>query len=210
MYKITDLHIALLLFVASMAVTPGPNNIMLMTSGLNYGVKRSIPHLLGICIGFPVMVLMVGLGMSTLFTAYPALHSIIKVLGVVYLLYLAWKIAASSPASLNTSSSKPSSSPFTFIQAALFQWVNPKAWIMATGAIATYTTETGDLFWQVIIISSVFFMMAIPCVGIWLFFGVALKHYITSARHLKIFNVSMALLLVISIMPVLIEWFKTI
>jgi threonine/homoserine/homoserine lactone efflux protein len=193
-----------------MAVTPGPNNIMLMTSGLNYGVKRSIPHLLGICIGFPLMVLMVGLGMSTVFSAYPALHSIIKVLGVVYLLYLAWKIAASSPASLNSSSSKPSSSPLTFMQSALFQWINPKAWIMATGAIATYTTATDDLFWQVMIISGVFFMMAIPCVGIWLFFGVALKQYLTSAWHQKVFNVSMAVLLVISIIPVLSEWFETI
>lgn len=196
-----ELYLAIIIFAASTTVTPGPNNIMIMTSGLNHGVKNSIPHLLGICFGFPAMVMMVGLGFSVVFEMYPLLHEVIKILGVAYLLYLAWLIGSSSSSSLDAESAKP----FSFTQAALFQWVNPKAWVMATGAVSAYTSIASDIFSQVIFIALAFFIVAFPCVGIWLVFGVGLKKYLNSPKHQKIFNLSMALLLVSSVLPVLKE-----
>lgn len=196
-----DFYLAIFIFAASTTITPGPNNIMIMTSGLNYGIKNSIPHLLGICFGFPAMVLMVGAGFSVVFDMYPVLHEAIKILGVIYLLYLSWLIASSSPASLDTKKAKP----LSFFQAALFQWVNPKAWVMATGAVSAFTTITSDLLSQVIIISLMFFIVAFPCVGIWLLFGMGIKKYLNTPRHQKVFNLSMAILLIASVFPVLKE-----
>jgi threonine/homoserine/homoserine lactone efflux protein len=196
-----EFYFAVIIFATSTTITPGPNNIMIMTSGLNYGIKSSIPHLLGICFGFPAMVIMVGLGFSVVFEMYPVLHELIKVLGVAYLLYLAWLIATSSPTSLDAENARP----LSFIQAALFQWVNPKAWVMATGAVSAYTSISSDIFSQVIIIAFAFFIVAFPCVGIWLVFGVCLKKYLHSPKHQKVFNLSMAILLIASIAPVLKE-----
>lgn len=195
------IYLAIIIFAISTTVTPGPNNIMIMTSGLNHGVKNSIPHLFGICVGFPVMVIMVGLGFSVVFETYPVFHEVIKVLGVAYLLYLAWLIASSSSTSLEVEKSKP----LNFTQAALFQWVNPKAWVIATGAVSAYTSISSDIFIQVIFIALAFFIVAFPCVGIWLFFGVGLKKYFNSPKHQKTFNLSMALLLVGSVLPVVKE-----
>lgn len=196
-----DLYLAITIFAITTTVTPGPNNLMIMASGLNYGTKASVPHLLGICIGFPSMIVMVGLGFSAIFESYPLLHPMIKVLGILYLLYLAWLIASSSPASLENKKAKP----LSFIQAALFQWVNPKAWIIATSAISTYTVVSSDIFTQVIYIALIFFTVSFPCVGIWLMFGVGIKKYLKSPKHQQIFNWSMALLLLVSVLPVLQE-----
>lgn len=198
-----ELYLAIFIFAISASVTPGPNNIMIMTSGLNHGIKNSIPHLLGICFGFPVMVVLIGLGFSVVFKMYPLFHETLKMFGVIYLLYLAWLIASSSPSSLESKKSNP----LSFIQAALFQWVNPKAWVMATGAVSAYTSIESDVFVQVIYIALTFFIVAFPCVGIWLVFGVGLKKYLKSAMHQKIFNYSMAVLLVGSIWPIAYELF---
>lgn len=130
-----ELVFAIALFAFSSGITPGPNNIMLMTSGVNFGIRLSLPHLAGICIGFPCMVLAIGLGLSAVFQAYPLLHLIIKYVGIAYLLYLAWLIANSS----SRMEGKQTAKPLSFVQAAAFQWVNPKGWIMAVGAIATFT-----------------------------------------------------------------------
>ena len=196
-----EIYLVILLFAASTTVTPGPNNIMIMTSGLNYGVRSSIPHFLGICIGFPAMVLVIGLGFSVIFESYPIIHEVIKVIGVAYFLYLAWLIASSSPASLEGKSAKP----LNFTQAALFQWVNPKAWVMATSAVSAYTYAASDIFIQVVYIALIFLIVAFPCVGIWLVFGAGLKKYLKSSRHQRTFNLSMAFLLVASILPVINE-----
>lgn len=193
---------AIFLFAISATITPGPNNVMIMTSGLNHGVRRSLPHLLGICFGFPVMVIVVGSGLGIVFQWVPLLHTLIKVVGIVYLLYLAWLIANSAPTDLNGSKSNP----FSFIQAALFQWVNPKAWVMATGAIAAFTTVDGNVYWQSLMIAGVFFLIAFPCVGGWLYFGVALKRLLTSESHQRWFNRAMALLLVVSIVPAITDF----
>lgn len=194
-----EFYLSIFIFAVSATVTPGPNNIMIMTSGLNYGVKNSIPHLLGICFGFPVMVIIVGSGFSVIFEKYPLINEVIKVFGVLYLLYLAWLIASSSPVSLEGGNAKP----LGFTQAALFQWVNPKAWVVATGAITAYTSVSADFFAQVIYIALAFLIVAIPSLSIWLIFGVGIKRYLKSASHQRTFNLSMALLLVCSVLPVL-------
>lgn len=154
-----ELVFAIALFAFSSGITPGPNNIMLMTSGVNFGIRLSLPHLAGICIGFPCMVLAIGLGLSAVFQAYPLLHLIIKYVGIAYLLYLAWLIANSS----SRMEGKQTAKPLSFVQAAAFQWVNPKGWIMAVGAIATFTVMDKPLTPQVLTIASVFFSVALPC-----------------------------------------------
>lgn len=194
-----ELILAIALFAFSSGITPGPNNIMLMTSGVNFGVKRSIPHLMGISLGFPTMILAIGLGLSTVFQAYPIIHQVIKVIGIVYLLYLSWLIANSSSKMEGKSIAKP----FSFLQAAAFQWVNPKGWIMAVGAIATFTSVQQDLTPQVITIATVFLCVAFPCAVVWLGFGVALKRILKNERQQKIFNITMAILLVASIIPMI-------
>ncbi len=128
-----ELVLPIFLFAFAAAITPGPNNIMIMASGLNFGTVRSLPHLPGICFGFPVMVILIGTGLGVVFEKYPVLHEIIKVIGIIYLIYLAWRIANSD----KTSEAATPGKPFTFLQSALFQWVNPKGWIMASSAMTT-------------------------------------------------------------------------
>ncbi len=174
---------------------------MLTTTGLNFGVRRGVPHLLGICIGFPVMLALIGLGFGTLFKLYPILHEIIKVVGIVYLLYLAWKIATTTSDGNMDSRAKP----IGFWQAAAFQWVNVKAWIMGTSALAAFTTLGDSFFLQVAIICITFMIITLPCAGIWLVFGAGLQRFLKDPKHLKLFNLAMALLLVASILPVVWE-----
>ncbi len=197
----TQLFISFILFGVIAAVTPGPNNVMLTTTGLNFGVRRGIPHLLGICIGFPVMLALIGLGFGTLFGLYPLLHDIIKIVGIVYLLWLAWKIAMTHGGMEQIERSKP----INFWQAAAFQWVNPKAWIMGSSALAAYTSLDDNFFLQVAIICGTFFFITLPCAGIWLVFGAGLQRFLREDRHLRWFNIAMALLLVASILPVIRE-----
>ena len=199
-----ELYLAIFIFGVSTGITPGPNNIMLMTSGMNFGIKRSIPHVLGICVGFPVMIILIGLGFSIVFEKFPILHEVIKILGLVYLLYLSWLIASASPDKLESKESKP----FTFLQAALFQWVNPKAWVVATSSISAYTTLEGNIYSQVLIIAIAFFFAAIIATSTWLVFGKGIKQILQSAKQQRIFNISMAALLVASVFPVIQEVYQ--
>ncbi len=177
---------------------------MLTTTGLNFGVRRGIPHLLGICIGFPVMLALIGAGFGTLFQVYPLLHDGIKLVGIVYLLFLAWKIANARASGDGAAPSKP----ISFWQAAAFQWVNAKAWIMGSSALAAYTTLDGNFFLQVAIICLSFAIITLPCAGIWLAFGAGLQRFLRNPVHLRRFNISMALLLVASIVPVVVDLFN--
>ena len=195
------LYLAILLFAFAATITPGPNNIMIMTSGLNYGYRRSVPHLMGICLGFPAMVIMVGMGLGVVFEQYPITHSVIKVLGTIYLVYLSWLIASAPVSSLENDSGHP----LSFIGAVLFQWVNPKAWVMITGAIAAYTTPNENLHIQVLTITSAFLLVAFPCVSAWLFFGVSLKRFLSNELYQRVFNIAMAILLLASIIPIIVE-----
>ncbi|MCU1751843.1 LysE family translocator [Pseudomonas sp. 6D_7.1_Bac1] len=201
MHLTFDLLCAFALFAFVSSITPGPNNTMLLASGVNFGFIRTIPHALGISGGFMIMVLAVGFGMGQIFTAFPMAYTVLRYAGAAYLLYLAWKIATSGPLS------KPGTAnaePLGFLGAAAFQWVNPKSWVMAIGAISTYTPSEG-YFYNVVVIALVFAIINIPCVFSWASFGSALRNVLKSPRNLVIFNITMAGLLVISLYPLLLS-----
>lgn len=194
-----DLLLAFALFAFVTSVTPGPNNAMLLASGVNFGFKRSVPHILGISSGFLVLVLAVGLGLGALFNAYPLFYRVLRYVGAAYLLYLAWSIARSGPASEGEIGQ---GQPLGFWGAAAFQWVNPKAWVMALGAISTYTPLQG-YFFNVVVIASLFALINAPSVGVWAGFGSVLRNVLREPRWLRLFNLGMALLLVVSLYPLL-------
>jgi threonine/homoserine/homoserine lactone efflux protein len=188
---------ALVLFALVSAGTPGPNNLMLMTSGLNFGVRRTLPHFWGVDLGFALMTLLVGLGLAEIFVRAPVLLVILKWLGAAYLLWLAWKIARSGPLKSGTAAERP----LTFLQAAAFQWVNPKAWIMAITACATYTDQN-HYAGSVLLVAVIFALVTAPCSGAWVGFGAALQRWLGQSRNRTIFNTTMAVLLVASLYPV--------
>jgi threonine/homoserine/homoserine lactone efflux protein len=196
-----QLLLALPLFSFVGSITPGPNNIMIMSSGLNFGIKKSLPHALGICLGFPVMFIVTGLCLNELFVQFPAAHHSVKIIGATYMLYLAYKIARSSVEVDNVTSLKP----LTFLSAFLFQWINPKAWVIRMSAIAAYTIPDANIVYQVSLICLIFMMTGIiPSVGVWLFFGAFLKKILKTPAHRKYFNYTMSTLLVISIILIFI------
>lgn len=187
--------LALFAFVSS--ITPGPNNMMLMASGANFGFRRTIPHMLGIGIGFTIMIVLVGIGLMQVFDAIPALHGILTVIGIAYLVWLAWKIAHADMPSTEGSKGRP----MTFLQAALFQWVNPKAWQMGLTAITLYAP---DRTWQAIALVAVMFgLINLPSVSTWTVLGQQLRRILSSRRRLQLFNWTMAALLLASLIPVL-------
>ena len=199
-----DLLLGFALFALVTSITPGPNNTMLLASGVNFGFNRTIPHMLGITCGFFVLVVAVGLGLGAAFQTYPLLYSVLRYVGAAYLLYLAWKIAHSGPVS---ESEKGESKPISYLGAAAFQWVNPKAWIMAIGAISTYTPMQG-YFTNVIVIAAVFALINLPSVSVWAGCGTLLRNVLKDRRWLRLFNWGMALLLVASLYPLLLESFS--
>ncbi|MBO3659194.1 LysE family translocator [Acinetobacter haemolyticus] len=176
------------------SITPGPNNIMLAASGLNFGLKRSIPHILGIGFGFGVMVILVGYGIGAALGSSPLLYEILKIIGISYLLYLAYKIYRAGSIKADTKVDKP----LSFMGAALFQWVNPKAWIMAMGAITTYSSANSRLV-EFVFIGVIFGLVSIPSVGVWAYMGEKLKMIVNHPRKVQLFNTVMALLLVASV-----------
>ena len=194
----TELLLAFIAFAFVTSVTPGPNNMMLLASGVNFGLRRSLPHMFGISLGFMLLVASVGLGLGQLFEQVPLLYSVLRYLGAAYLLYLAWKIAGSGAPQ---DGGKPVGKPFTFLQAAAFQWVNPKAWIMAIGAITTYTPQENFVV-NVLLIAALFALVNCPSVGLWTVAGSLLRNWLSNARALRLFNIGMALLLIASLYPI--------
>ena len=192
-----DLLLGLSLFAFVSSITPGPNNLMLMASGANFGFRRTIPHMLGVGIGFSVMIVLVGAGLIQVFDLYPVLHTALKIVSVLYLLWLAWKIANAAPPEGET---KSDATPFTFIQAALFQWVNPKAWTMALTAIAVYTADQS--LGAVTLVALIFGLVNLPSVSTWTILGQQMARFLTSPAKLRLFNWAMAGLLVLSLYPV--------
>lgn len=189
--------IALTLFAVVMSVTPGPNNVMLLTSGLNFGVRRTVPHMVGITAGVTVMVAAVGFGLSGVFHAVPWLLTVLKWVGAAYMLWLAWQIANAAP--VDAVGPTVQVRPMSALSAAAFQWVNPKAWVMAVTAIATYGA-VGSL-WTVLVVAGVFGLVSIPSVSVWAVFGAALRRVLSDPRHVRWFNRAMAALLVLSLWP---------
>lgn len=189
---------ALALFALVSSITPGPNNLMLMNSGASFGIKKTIPHVLGVVIGFDIMVMLVGTGIMGVFERYPMGAEILKVASIAYLLYLSYQIAISTSAPEQTDAQ---AKPMSFLQAALFQWINPKAWTMALTAISVYATSTD--FKAVLFVTVVFGLINLPSVSVWVFLGKKMQSILTNQTRLRAFNMTMALLLVGSLYPVL-------
>lgn len=191
---------ALLAFAFVTSVTPGPNNMMLMASGANFGFRRTVPHMLGIAIGFTIMVFLVGMGLTGLFLAEPRLGKALAVVSVIYMLWLAWKIAHAAPPEERPSEARP----LTFLQAAAFQWVNPKAWAMALSACALYAPD--QTVRAVATVAVIFGAVNLPSVSVWAAMGQGLRRVLTDRRRLVLFNWAMAALLVLSMLPALGEF----
>ncbi|MFZ6656609.1 LysE family translocator [Undibacterium sp. TJN19] len=197
-----DTVMAFALFALVSSITPGPNNLMLLASGVNFGFRATLPHMLGISIGFMVLVLAVGFGLAGLFAVFPWLYVVLKWAGVAYLLYLAWNIAHSGPIDSGSKEDAHKTGPMNFWSAAAFQWINPKAWVMALGAFSTYVPATSG-FQVVILAAGLFAVINLPSVGMWALFGAKVRHLLKIERNLRIFNYGMALLLVSSLYPML-------
>ncbi|MCL9782519.1 LysE family translocator [Vibrio sp. S4M6] len=187
---------ALALFAFATTFSPGPNNIMLMTSGANVGFVRTIPHMLGVVLGFAFMVLLVGVGLTSVFHTYPVIHQVLKVLSLIYLLYLAYKIAMSKP-----DNSQADYRPLSFLGAVCFQWVNPKGWAMALTAVSVYNYSASLI--GLIIIAGVFCLVNLPNVGFWTVAGKKLQFWLNSPKRVRHFNWLMAGLLVASTLPMM-------
>lgn len=196
-----DAALALVSFAFVTSITPGPNNIMLTASGVNFGFTRTIPHMLGIGAGFMALLLAVGFGIGVVFTVFPPLKTVLKVIGAAYMLWLAWKIAHTGGAG---EGGQPPAQPLTFWEAAGFQWINPKAWVMALGAMAVYV-RPDHLIADVTTVTLIFGLVNVPSVGTWAAFGHVLRTALRDPKKVRAFNVVMALLLVASILPMVAE-----
>lgn len=192
-----DLLTALVTFAFVTVMTPGPNNLMLMASGTNFGFSRSIPHMLGIGLGFPLMVACVGLGVMQVFDLWPLSYTLLKIGSVAYLVYLAWKIANAAP----PRDAEASGKPLTFLQSAAFQWVNPKAWSMALSAITLYATgrDLASVLW----VAGVYVVVSSISTTSWTLLGQQLRRLLKNQTRLRIFNWLMATLLIATLIPVL-------
>ena len=191
--------LALVAFAFVTSVTPGPNNLMLMASGANFGVRRTVPHALGVAIGFVLMAVLVGAGLGQVFTLVPQAYAGLKALSVAYLLYLAWRIATAPPPGEAARTGRP----MTFIAAAAFQWVNPKAWAMALTAVSVYA-PTRSLV-SIALVGVVFGIVNLPSVAVWAVLGQQMRRVLTNPRRMRAFNLVMAVLLVGSLYPVLLN-----
>ncbi|MFU0503189.1 LysE family translocator [Pseudaminobacter sp. NGMCC 1.201702] len=192
-----DTFLALFVYAFVTSITPGPNNFMLLASGVNFGFVRTIPHMLGIGVGFLSLLLGVGLGLGAVLTAFPLLHSALKIAGGAYLLYLSWRIAMSRTLGNDAGAA---AKPMTFLEASAFQWVNPKAWVMAITAMALYTDPTAPLL-SVLIVSLGFAIVNLPSVSTWAGFGMALRGFLADPQRLKWFNIAMGILLAATLWP---------
>jgi threonine/homoserine/homoserine lactone efflux protein len=189
------------MFAVVMFFTPGPNNIMLLSSGLTYGFRRTIPHIAGITVGFAFMVAAVGFGLGAIFIAYPVLQTILKYVGAAYLVYLAWQIGMAEPSAPEQDAR---GRPMTFWGAAMFQWVNAKGWVMVIGTITAYAA-IASFPWNILIQTAISLAMGAASTVVWALFGTALRPILTSPRAVRTFNVVMALLLLASLYPVFMD-----
>ena len=195
------LFIAFVVFAAVMFFTPGPNNVMLLSSGLTFGFRRTLPHVAGVTIGFAFMVGAVGLGFGTIFIAYPMLQTILKYAGVAYLVYLAFAIAMSGSVAPDQENGRR---PMTFWGAAVFQWINVKGWVMVIGTITAYA-GIASFPWNITIQIMLSLLLGALSCSTWALFGSALRPVLTSPSAVRAFNVVMALLLLASLYPVFMD-----
>jgi threonine/homoserine/homoserine lactone efflux protein len=194
-----DLFLALIVFAFVTSITPGPNNFMLLASGVNFGFWRTVPHMVGIALGFLSLLLAVGFGLGALLKAYPPLHLGLKIAGGAYLLYLAWKIATARTLS---DSKAAGAKPLTLVQAASFQWVNPKAWVMAVSGMAIYTNPAQP-YLSVLLVAFAFALVNFPSVSCWALFGMAMRQFLSDPVRLNWFNIAMGVALAATLWPLL-------
>jgi threonine/homoserine/homoserine lactone efflux protein len=192
-----DIFFALLAFCVVAGVTPGPNNMMLMASGVNYGVRRTLPHLAGVVVGFALMVALVGFGLDAIFRIAPWLLPLMRWAGAAYLVWLAWRIANAGAVKAGAAQGQP----LGLIGAAAFQWINPKGWVMAVSALTTYAVSA-DYTTTVAVVALTCLIVSVPCSGVWVLFGAAMRRALADPRRARLFNWTMAALLVASIAPV--------
>ena len=191
---------ALVVFCLVSSITPGPNNLMLLASGVNFGFRRTIPHMLGVALGFALMVGRVGVGLDATFSRFPALLPAMRYIGAAYLLWLAIKLALAGP----IGDTQYSGRPLGFLGAAAFQWINPKAWVIAVSALTAFAVSENYTL-SIVIVALVFGLVTLPCIVVWVLFGTAMRRVLSNPRFVRPFNIAMALLLVASIVPVLTE-----
>jgi len=194
----TGLLLAFAGFAFVSSITPGPNNTMLLASGVNYGFRRTVPHIAGISLGCVVMLILVGLGLGEVFAAAPVMYGVLRYAGAAYLLWLAWRIARAGPMAVGREGGRP----MGFWQAAAFQWVNPKAWMMVVGAVSTYAPRDGFVR-NLAVMAVLLGLINVPSICIWAGFGSALRPFLSHPGRVRVFNVTMALLLVLSLLPML-------
>lgn len=195
-----DLIVPLMIYALVSSITPGPNNMMLLASGVNFGVRLTIPHMMGVCLGFTLMLALVGLGVGVAVLAIPLLHTVLKYGSGAYLLWLAWALATSG----SLGGSEAGARPMRFIEAVLFQWINPKAWVMAVSAMSIYTDPQAMLV-SVLMVSGLFGLVNMPSIAVWVGFGVGLRGFLEDQTRLRLFNISMAILLLMSTLPLLFD-----
>jgi len=197
-----DFLLAIFLFCFASCATPGPNNLMLLASGVNFGFKRTLPHMMGINFGFGVMVFLVGLGLAKLFDIYPALHAVMKWGSIGFMLYLSWKIATATAPQDNTD---VASQPMRWWQAAMFQWINPKGWVMGLSAISAYVPQQNGSasMPHLVVLAFMFIVVNIPVGMVWTLFGVRLRTWLADDTHRRWFNYGMATTLVLSLVPMI-------
>lgn len=185
-----------MIFVLVTTITPGPNNTMLLASGVNFGFRRTVPHIFGVSAGMVVLMLSAGLGLGEVFRHIPALYNVLEIASVAYLLYLAWKIGTSGELKMRGGEHRP----MRFHEAIAFQWVNPKAWMMVLTA-ATTIRLSGDFSVNTIIMAALFYVIGLPCICVWAAFGTGVRGFLSNPLRLRAFNIAMALSLVVSMYP---------
>jgi threonine/homoserine/homoserine lactone efflux protein len=204
-YRMQTFPLALIItsfpFLISMGFTPGPNNILVASSGVNFGFRATIPHIIGITVGFPLMLLIVGLGLARIFIAFPLLHAALKYVCIAYMLYLAWRIAAASA----MDEARRTAKPLTFLQGAAVQWVNGKGWVVALSVVTTYTVVDHTLPLQIAVLAAICLVITMASVCCWTLFGAMLRNFLQTDSRRRWFNYSMAALLVASVVPVMWE-----
>jgi threonine/homoserine/homoserine lactone efflux protein len=189
-----------LVFALVASITPGPNNLMMMASGTTFGLRRTLPHMAGVVLGFGAMTAAVGLGLAGVLKASPILFSVLRWAAAAYILYIAWRMVTARGPGVAVTDERPMS----FLAAVSFQWINPKAWVMALGAVGTYA-EHGRFLVDVATIAVCFMLMTVPSSLVWTSFGAAIRRWFKKPSHLKAFNWTMAILLVASMYPLVTE-----
>ncbi len=179
--------------------TPGPNNLIALATGANFGYRRTLPHVFGVVLGFNVIYFLMGTGLGTLFKVFPIVKEILKWGSLAYLMYLAWKIATSRGIG---GSAKPDENgkPITFFGSVAFQWINVKAWVAAMTLVTAFTDP--DAYWTSLVAGgTINLFIAFSSVSTWALFGTLLKQFLSHPVRLRVFNVAMAVLLLISVVP---------